>query len=117
MAIYAEQTSPLMRDQNGAPVDEGYRTLESDSVTVTTAGTPVQLSATSSQAKRLDITADYNNSDMIVIGGSGVVGPVVGRKGVPLAPGNTYTFYITDLSLVWVDAAADGQTATYNVFY
>lgn len=106
-----------MRDQNGDPISEGYRVLSSDSVTVTTAGDPVQLSATPSEAKRLDITADYSNSDMIVIGGSGVVGPAMGRKGVPLAPGNTYTFYITDLSLVWVDAAVDGQSATYNVFY
>lgn len=117
MAIYSEDTSPVMLDQNGRAVDEGYRFLDSDSVTVVTAGTPVQLSAVSSQAKRLDITADYNNSDMVVVGGSGVVGPALGRKGVPLAPGNTYTFYITDLALVWVDAAVDNQKATYNVFY
>ncbi|MDE2102434.1 MAG: hypothetical protein KGL39_34630 [Patescibacteria group bacterium] len=107
----------MMLDQNGRQVDEGYRFLESDSVTVTTAGTPVQLSAVSAQVKRIDITADYNNSDMVVIGGSGVVGPEIGRKGVPLAPGNTYTFYITDLALVWMDAAANGQKATYNAFY
>lgn len=106
-----------MRDQNGAPIEEGYRSLVSDSVTVTTSGTPVQLSSVSVQAKRLDVTADYNNTEMIVVGGSGVVGPEIGRKGVPVSPGSTYTFYITDLSLVWVDAAADGQKATYNYFY
>lgn len=117
MAIYAEDTSPLMLDQNGRSVSEGYRVLVSGNATVTTAGVPVQLSATSAQAKKLDITASYDNSEMIVVGGSGVVGPSSGRKGVPVSPGSTYTFYVTDLSLVWVDAAADGQTCSYNYFY
>ena len=117
MAIYAEQTSPLMRDMNGAPISEGYRSLISGNVTVTTSGTPVPLSVASVQAKRLDVTADYNNTGTIVIGGSGVVGPSVGRKGVPLPAGNTYTFYITDLSLVWADADTNGQKASYNYYY
>ena len=117
MAIYGQDTTPLMLDQNGRSVDEGYRNMQSDNVTVATSGTPVQLASTSTQVKRLDITADYNNTDFIVVGGSGVVGPSATRKGVPLASGNTYTFYVTDLSQVWVDAGANNQKATYNYFW
>lgn len=91
--------------------------MQSGNITVTTSGTPVQLAAVSTEAKRIDITADYNNTDFIVIGGSGVIGPEVGRKGVPLASGNTYTFYVTDLAQVWVDAGANAQKANYNWFY
>lgn len=117
MAIYSQQTSPLMLDQNGRTVEQGYRNMQSGNVTVATSGTPVQLANTSTQVKSLDITADYNNTDFIVIGGSGVVGPEIGRKGVPLASGNTYTFKVTDLAQVWVDAGANGQKAQYNYFW
>lgn len=117
MGIQGQSTSPIMLDQNGRTIDEGYRNMQSGNVTVTTSSTPVQLTNTPTEVKSLDITADYNNTDFIVVGGSGVVGPTVGRKGVPLAAGNTYTFKVTDLSLVWVDAGANAQKATYNYFW
>lgn len=117
MAINSQDTSPLMLDQNGRTVPDGYRNVVSGNATVTTAGTKVQLSAVSTQAKKLDITANYTNSDMIVIGGTGVVGAAVGRKGVPIAPGNTYTFTVTDLSLVYIDSVANGDGVSYNYFY
>lgn len=106
-----------MLDQNGRSVEGGYRYLVSGNATVVTAGTPVQLSNTPQQAKRLDVTANYNNSDMVVVGGSGVVGAAVGRKGVPIAPGNTYTFTITDVSLVWIDAVSNGDGVSFNYLY
>jgi len=117
MSIYAQNTSPLMLDQNGRTVENGYRNMASGNVTVATAGTKVALANTSTQVKRLDITANYTNTDMVTIGGSGVVGAASGRKGVPIAPGNTYTFYVTDLALVYVDSVVNGEGASYNYFW
>lgn len=106
------------------PIDENYkqiqgvfRNIASGIATVATPGTPVQLIATPTQAKSLDVTASYNNTDMITVGGSGVVGTAIGRKGVPIAPGNTYTFKITDVSQVWIDAVSAGDFVSFNWFW
>ncbi len=117
MSIYAEQTSPLMRDQNGDPIPDGYRNMQSGNKSVTTAGTPVALAAVSTEVKRLDVTANYTNTDMVTIGGSGVVGAASGRKGVPIAPGNTYTFFVSDLAQVYIDSVVNGEGISYNYFW
>ena len=109
------QGSP--RDENYIVISGTFKNIVSGTQTVATAGTPVQLVATPTQAKRLDVTAGYNNTDMVTIGGSGVVGALSGRKGVPLASGNTYTFTITDVSQIWVDAVHSGDTISFNYFY
>ena len=75
------------------------------------------LASSYTEAKSLDITANYSNTDMIVVGGSGVVGAAVGRKGVPIAPGNTYTFKVTDLSKVYIDSVVNGDGVSYNYFW
>ncbi len=107
----------LARDENYIPLEGGFRNIASGTQTVVTAGVPVQLVSTPTQAKRLDVTAGYGNTDIVTLGGSGVVGAQIGRKGVPLASGNTYTFTITDVSQVWVDAVHSGDTISFNYFY
>lgn len=109
--------TPLPRDENYTPIQGVYRNIGSGRQTVTTAGTPVQLLTSATECKRLDVTALYGNTDMVVVGGSGVVGAAGTRKGVPLAPGNTYTFYITDVSSVWLDSVVNGEGVTFNYFY
>lgn len=116
MAIYSAQTSPLILDQNGFPVQNGYRSVQSGNVSVTS-GTPVALSSIAEECKRIDIIADYNNTDVLVVGGSGVSGPEVSRKGIPLTAGKAYTIFITDVSQVWVDAGAGTQKGSFNYFW
>ena len=106
-----------MLDQNGRTVDEGYRSMSSGNGSVTTAGTAVQLANTSTQCKRVDISNPTSNGTTITIGGSNVVGTTNNWKGVPIEPGFTYTFYITDLSQVWVDAETNGNKFTYVYFW
>lgn len=104
-------------DENGKPIQGVFRQLASGNATVATPGTPVQLTSVPTQAKSLDVTASYNNTDMITVGGSGVVGTAIGRKGVPIAPGNTYTFKITDVSQIWIDAVSPGDFVSFNYFW
>lgn len=109
--------TPLAIDENYKPIDGGFRNIASGNKTVATAGTAVPLISAQTQAKRLDVTANYNNVDIVTIGGSGVVGAQTGRKGVPIASGNTYTFTITDISNIWVDAVNSGDGVTFNYFW
>lgn len=113
MAIHSQDTTPLILDQNGRTVEGGFRNMQSGSATVTTSGTPVQLTATSTEAKRLDISNPTSNSGALYIGGTAVST----TKGVPIQPGFTYTFTITDVSKVWVDADVNGSTVQYNYFW
>lgn len=107
----------LPRDDNYVPLQGVFKNMASGNATVATAGVAVQLNSTPTQAKSLDITANYNNTDMVTVGGSGVVGALVGRKGVPLASGNTYTFKVTDLSQIWIDSVTSGDGVTFNYFW
>lgn len=105
--------TPLSIDENGRTVQEGYRHMQSGSVTVTTAGTPVKLANSSTEAKRIDIQNPATNNVTVYVGGT----DVSSTKGIPILPNNTYTFTITDLSSVWVDASADATTVPFNYFW
>lgn len=109
--------TPLPRGPNGEVIEDSFRNIVSGNATVATAGVSVQLSNTSQECKRLDVTANYNNTDIVTVGGTGVVGAQTGRKGVPIASGNTYTFTATDLSQVWIDSVHSGDGVTFNYFY
>lgn len=104
-------------DENYKPIQGVFRNIVSGNATVVTAGTAVQLTSTPTQAKSLDVTASSANANEVTVGGSGVVGAVSGRKGVPLFPGNTYTFKITDVSQVWIDSVTSGDKVSFNYFY
>lgn len=106
--------TPLRIDQNGRTIEEGYRNIESDSATVATSGTPVQLASAYTEVKRVDINnPNTSNGAVLYIGSSNVSS----TKGIPLYPNTTYTLYITDLSQMWVDASANNATVQYNYFW
>lgn len=115
MAIIIPNITPAVRDPNGAIVQDVYRNMVSGNGTVTTAGTAVQLSATSHEAKVIDIINPTSNSDVIVVGDSTVKASPL--KGIPIEPGFTYRLQITDLSNIWIDAAVNSSTFSYNAFY
>ena len=103
----------LPRDANATPIQQTYNNVQSASATVVTAGTPVALSASYTQAKRLDVSNPTSNSGAIYVGGTAVSS----TKGVPVQPGFTYTFFVTDLAKVWVDADANESTVMFNYFW
>lgn len=117
MTYQSGNLTPIPVDQNSRPVTGTFRAMVSGKATVVTAGTCVQLTTTPTEAKSIDVTANYNNTDIVTVGGSGVIGAQTGRMGVPIASGNTYTFKVTDVSLVWIDAVSSGDGVTFNYFY
>lgn len=80
---------------------------------VTTAGTAVALAATTA-CKRVTITAETDNTGVIVVGGSGVVAALATRQGVPLNAGDTYELDITDLASVYIDSTVNGDGVTFT---
>lgn len=78
--------------------------------TVTTAGTAVPLSTTSIPCTRVIVHAVGGH---IVIGDSNVVYAAASRKGVWLAKTQRETFYVKDVSDLYVDAASDGTLVSF----
>jgi hypothetical protein len=115
MAVSIPSITPGVLDPNGKIINNVYRYMKSGNGTVVTAGTPVRLSVTSQEAKVIDIINPTTNADILVIGDSTVNHSPL--KGIPIQPGFSYRLQITDISNVWVDAAANGYTFSYNYFY
>lgn len=106
----------LPRDDNNVPLQNVFSTINDGRQTVTTAGTRVQLSSTSTASKRIDITAETDNTGFIVVGGANVVATLATRRGIPLAAGESYTFYITNLNKVYLDSTVSTDGVTYVYF-
>lgn len=115
MSVQSPNITPGVLDANGRIVADNYRNMVSGNGTVVTSGTAVQLSATSHEAKIIDVINPTSNGDVIVVGDSTVkFSPL---KGIPIEPGFTYRLQIKDISQVWIDAAQNGYTFSYNYFY
>ena len=82
---------------------------------VTTAGTRVVL-ATSTACKKIDITAETDNTGLIVVGGTTVVAALATRQGVPLNAGDTYSLEIDNLNDINLDSTVSGDGVTYSYF-
>lgn len=108
------QTITLPRDANGVPLQGTYKTLTSGTKTVTTSGTRVQLISTATECKRIDVVADSNNSGIIYVGGATTLASTI--TGIPLTPTGSYTFYITDVSNVYIDSTASGDKVSFVYF-
>ena len=79
------------------------------------AGTSVAL-ASSTAAKWVTVTAETDNSGVVVVGGSTVVAALATRRGIPLMAGDSCTLPIDDLADVYIDStvSGDGVTFTYG---
>lgn len=106
----------LPRDKNYIPV-ETYNNVASNRKTVTTHGTAVALLSSQTEAKRVDVSALTTNTNLVYVGNSSVLATAGSEKGVPLFAGNTYTFYVTDVSLIYVDSLVDGEGVAFNYFW
>ena len=89
-------------------------TIADGRTTVTTAGTRVAL-ASSTACKQVTITAETDNTGIIVVGGSTCVAALATRRGTPLFPGDTLSLDIDNLADVFLDStvSTDGVTYTY----
>ena len=83
--------------------------------TVATAGTREAL-AVSTPCKKVDITAETDNTGIIVVGGSTVVAALATRRGIPLYAGDTYSFEIDNLADIYIDTTVSGDGCTYTYF-
>lgn len=83
--------------------------------TVTTAGTRVAL-ASSTVVKEVIITAETDNTGIVVVGGSTCVAALATRRGIPLNAGDSVSFQITNLNAISLDATVSGDGVTYVAF-
>lgn len=80
---------------------------------VATAGTAVALAA-STPIKEVTITAETDNTDIVVVGGSTVIAALLTRRGTPLYPGDSVTVASDNLAEVFVDALVSGEGVTFS---
>lgn len=111
----ADGTAGETTTTNGFPVQMAPATGIADGrKTVTTAGTRVTL-ASSTACKQVIITAETDNTGLVVVGGSTVVASLATRQGIPLAAGDSIAFEIDNLADVYLDStvSTDGVTFVY----
>jgi hypothetical protein len=66
--------------------------------------------------KNVDITAETDNTGVIVVGGTTVVAAVGTRQGTPLNAGDSYSIDIDDLSDIFIDATVSGEGVSFTYF-
>jgi len=89
-------------------------TVGSNRQVVAVPTTPVAL-AVSTSIKKVTITAETDNTDIVCVGGSNVLATLLTRRGTPLYPSDSMTLEADDLAEVFIDAivATEGVTFTY----
>lgn len=83
--------------------------------TIAAAGTAEAL-ASDTPAKKVDIQAELDNTDVIVVGDSNVIANLATRKGIALRAGESYSFEIINLSHIYIDAVVNGEGVIYAYF-
>ena len=79
---------------------------------VATAGTREAL-ATTTACNRVIITAETDNTGLVVVGGATVVAALATRRGVPLSAGDSIELTINDLASVFLDVTVSGDGVSY----
>ena len=80
---------------------------------VTTGGTRVQLTTTSTAILSVIVTAETDNTGVITVGGSDVVAALSTRKGHPLQAGESVELGVNDLAKVYIDTTVNTDGVTY----
>jgi threonine aldolase len=87
---------------------------------VAVAGTAVALVTSPTAARSVAITAETDNTDIVVVGDSAVVAALATRKGTPLSAGQTTTITLQredgklDLSKIFIDAVVNTEGVTFT---
>lgn len=80
---------------------------------VASAGTAEAL-GTSTEIKEVILTAEISNTNIVCVGGSGVIAAEATREGTPLYPGDSMTINTSNLANVYIDSMVDGEGVTYT---
>ena len=91
----------------------GHGGVADGTKTVTTAGTRVQLSATSVPCRRIWIQASSANTGVIVVGSGTCVAAEGTRRGLALWPTQGNFFNVDNLNLIYLDATANNQSVNF----
>ncbi len=105
--------TPIPIDANAKGIQTSYNNMKSGNSSVVTANTAVPLASSFTQAKKIDI---YNASASTIYVGDSTV-TATPANGIPIYPAQTYSFGVTDLSLVYVNCATSGSAFSWNVFW
>ena len=81
---------------------------------VTSAGTPVQLSATSERCESITIVAESDNTGLIAVGDASVVAAEGSQQGAVLTPLGSLTVKVGDLSKLYIDATVSGDGVSFS---
>ena len=104
------------QDGSGGGAIPGYtpETISEGRQIVATAGSAVQL-ASSLNIGQVIIVAEFNNTGVITVGGSGVIADEATRVGVPLNPCDAAIISINNINKIYIDSTIDGDGVTYTV--
>lgn len=97
--------------------DSSYENIGDGIKAVTTAGTSVQLSATSVACRMVQIQARTENTGVIVVGSSSVVASASTRRGIALVPGASVALRVTDLNKLYLDSTVSAEGVSYVYFW
>ncbi len=103
-------------DQWRQGITEVYNAIVSDSATCVTAGTADAFKASPTKCRRVDVQAFRGNTGRVAIGGAAVDATAATQKGIALDPDDTYTFYVQDLTDLFIDSEVSGDGVAYNYF-
>ena len=114
----ADGSFTLVSPTNPFPVSvtSSNTTITDDRKIVTTAGQRVAL-ASSTACKEVVITAETDNTGIVVVGAAGtVVAAIATRRGVPLAAGDSIVLQIDNLADIGLDSMVSGDGVTFVAF-
>ena len=81
--------------------------------TVTTNGTPVQLSGTSTATRRVFIQSETDNTGNIIVGDSNIESVVGSERGIVLFTSQSIIIEIDNLNKVYIDSTVNGEGVAY----
>ena len=114
MVRFVELTTPASDGDGGGAISPYTpTTITSGRQTVTTAGTAVQL-ASSLAIGEVIIVAEFDNTGVIAVGGSGVIADEATRKGAPLNPGDAVIISIDNINKIYIDSTINTDGVTYD---
>lgn len=92
-----------------------FKVIGDGTVKCATPGTAVQLNATSTPCRKVRVTAFAENAGRITVGSSTTLATANAARGRGLNPGESETFPVNDVNLLYMDAlnANDGLSYEY----
>ncbi len=105
----------LQAANDSVTVEHAITGIGDGRVVVAAAGTANVISV-SRTCKKVDITAETDNTGVITVGGSTTVAALGTRQGIPLNAGDSYSFEIDDLNDVYIDATVSGEGVSFTYF-